>query len=74
MREHGSAAVALEGTAESWTEGDGASEGDEAADGVHDGGAGEVMEAGTQSDGKEEALGAHGGEEATRPDPRPSGR
>ena len=42
----GAAAVAFELAPEARPEGDGAGEGDEAADGVHDGRAGEVMERG----------------------------
>ena len=44
MRQHGAAAVALEDAAEPRTERNGAGQRDRAADGVHDGGAGEVAE------------------------------
>ena len=44
VRQHRAAAVALEDAAEARTEGDGAGQRDRAADGVHDGRAGEVVE------------------------------
>ena len=60
VRRHRATAVALEDAAETRTEGDRAGQRDRAADGVHDGRAGEVVEA--------------VGGAASHRDPRPSGR
>ena len=69
VRRRRAAAVALELAAEARSEGDGAGEGDDAADGVHDGRAGEVTEDGAVGDDAVEP--AHGVAEpaARAPDP-----
>ena len=69
VRRQWAAAVALELAAEAWAEGDGAGEGDHAADGVHDGRAGEVTE--DDAVGHEAVEPAHGVAEpaARTPDP-----
>ena len=65
MRQHGSAAIALEFAAEPRAQNDRAGQRDESADGVHDRGAGEIMEGHAQ--GREDVAGAaHVGQPAVR--------
>ncbi len=65
VRQHGSAAIALECAAEPWTENDGAGQGNESADGMYDSGTGEIMEA--NSERWEKVAGAaHVGKPAVR--------
>ena len=66
VRQHRSAAVALEPAAQPRPEDDRARQRDEAADGVNHGGTGEIMEAGSQP--RQEIAGAaHGRQKAIRP-------
>ena len=71
VRQHRAAAVALELAAESRTENDRAGQRDEAADGVHDGRSGEVVEAHPSEARKLPSLPMWPG---IHPVPRPSGR
>ena len=58
MRQHGSAAIALELASQARSENDGASQGDEPADGMHHRRTGEVVEAHSQR-WQEVAIAAH---------------
>ena len=72
VRQHGSAAIALECAAEARPENDGAGDGNEAADGMYDRGTGEIMKA--DSERWEKVPGSCPCSQASRRGPRPSVR